>query len=147
MLKLATGGHPAFEIWTGELSRGGVSYTIDTIRAIREEHPAAELFLLLGTDMLADLPRWREPEEILHLASPVVVGRPMSSTAESSRCEPTSSSFRIDHSTIRRLDMPEIGISSSEIRARVATGRSVRYMTPRSVEKYIQTHDLYRPRD
>src|SRR5690606_15414754 len=75
MLKLAIGGHPAMSVFTWELDRGGVSYTVDTLRHLRDEDPQRELFLLMGADSLADLPTWREPQQICELATPVVVHR------------------------------------------------------------------------
>ena len=75
MLRLAIGGHEAFHVSTLEVDRGGVSYTVDTLEAVRHEQPAAELFFLMGADSLADLPTWREPARICELASPIVVGR------------------------------------------------------------------------
>ena len=76
MLKLAIGGHSSIRPWDVELRRGGVSYTIDTLHALRDEHPKAEVFLLMGADSLLDLPNWRQPSEICQLACLVVVNRP-----------------------------------------------------------------------
>ncbi len=75
MLRLATGGEPAFVVSTMELERGGVSYTVDTLAAMHSQMPDSELFLLLGSDSLADLPTWRGPERICELAIPVAVRR------------------------------------------------------------------------
>ena len=75
MLRLATGGHEAFVVSTLELDRGGVSYTVDTLAAVAAAHPGAELFLLLGSDSLVDLPGWHDPQRICELALPVAVRR------------------------------------------------------------------------
>src|SRR5688572_17213988 len=75
MLNLAVGGQEAMAASRLELNRRGVSYTVDTLREIHGQHPAAELFLLMGADTLYDLPNWREPAEVLRLAMPVVVRR------------------------------------------------------------------------
>ena len=75
MLELAIGGNEAFAVSPLEIERGGVSYTVDTLAALRAEQPERELFFLLGSDMLADLPDWREPGRICELALPVVVRR------------------------------------------------------------------------
>src|ERR1700676_3229696 len=75
MLRLATGGNEAFVVATLELERGGVSYTVDTLATVAASEPGAELFLLLGSDSLADLPTWHEPQRICELALPVAVRR------------------------------------------------------------------------
>src|SRR4029077_3920571 len=62
MLKLAIGGHEAFSVYTGEIDRGGVSYTVDTLQQLHDQEPQCELFFLMGADSLADLPTWRQPE-------------------------------------------------------------------------------------
>src|SRR5690349_4586501 len=76
MLELAIAGHPEFAASPVELERGGVSYTVDTLRAITAQEPGAKLYLLLGADSLADLPTWREPAAICALATPLAVSRP-----------------------------------------------------------------------
>ena len=75
MLRLAIAGRPEFDVSTIEIDRGGVSYTVDTLRALRAAEPDAELFFLMGADSLADLPQWREPAAICELATPLVVRR------------------------------------------------------------------------
>ncbi|MEN0111436.1 MAG: nicotinate (nicotinamide) nucleotide adenylyltransferase, partial [Planctomycetota bacterium] len=70
MLRLALADEPGLEASPIELDRGGVSYTVETLRAIAESQPAAELFFLMGADTLRDLPNWREPGEVLRLATP-----------------------------------------------------------------------------
>jgi nicotinate-nucleotide adenylyltransferase len=76
MLELAIGGHEAFAVSDIEAQRGGISYTIDSLRHFRQADPDADLFFLMGADMLHDLPNWREAEEVCRLAIPVVVRRP-----------------------------------------------------------------------
>ena len=70
MLQLAIGGQEAFSVYKGEIERGGVSYTVDTLERLHQEQPQTELFLLMGADSLADLPTWRLPERICELAIP-----------------------------------------------------------------------------
>jgi nicotinate-nucleotide adenylyltransferase len=144
MLRLAIGGHDQFLVSTLEIDRGGVSYTVDTLQAIRAEHPGNELFLLLGADTLHDLPHWREPAAILELATPVVVQRPGSPTPDFSVLEKLVSSDR--RATFRQhaVEMPLIALSSTDLRARASQGHSLRYRTPRAVEKYIESQRLYR---
>jgi nicotinate-nucleotide adenylyltransferase len=144
MLQLATGGHPALVVSRIEVDRGGVSYTVDTLAAVRRDRGDAKLFLLMGSDSLADLVEWREPARICELAMPVVVHRGGTPPPDFRPLAAFVSSARIDALTRHIVDMPQIELSSSEIRRRVAAGRSIRYQTPRAVEAYIASHQLYR---
>lgn len=149
MLRLATGGQPAFEVATLELDRGGVSYTVDTVAALKETHPAAELCLLLGPDALAGLPTWREPRRIAELATLVAVEREtlddLPAAAAVAGLRDLLGAERLAAILDRRVRMPAVGIRATDLRAAVAAGRSIRYRTPRAVEAYIAAHGLYRP--
>jgi nicotinate-nucleotide adenylyltransferase len=101
----------------------------------------------MGADSLFDLPTWREPQAICNLATPIVVARAGAAAPDYSRLEGIVSAGRIAEITRLSVEMPAIGLSSREIRQRVAAGRSIRYRTPRAVEKYIETHGLYRPHE
>lgn len=114
-----------------EVERGGLSFTVETMRALRDEHPDAELFLFMGEDTAATLPQWREPEALSLLVRVVVVGR---GTEE----RPLPAGFRGDRMATRRVD-----ISATEIRARVREGRSIRGFVPDAVADYIAAHSLY----
>jgi nicotinate-nucleotide adenylyltransferase len=144
MLKLAIGGHPAFRISEIELARGGVSYTVDTLTAIRNDRPGDELFLLLGADSLVDLPTWREPRRICELAVPATVGRPGSPLPHYSHLADWVEPARLAEIERCRVEMPLVEISSRDLRRRAAEGRSIRYQVPRAVEEYIATAGLYR---
>lgn len=144
MLNLAIGGHETFRVSTIEIDRGGVSYTVETLAAIHAEQPDAELFLLIGADSLADLPTWREPARICELALPIAVGRPGSPPPSYDALAGLLSPERLALARQHTVEMPLIGLSSTDLRARVAAGRSIRYRTPRAVEKYIETQRLYR---
>ncbi|MFO0897688.1 MAG: nicotinate-nucleotide adenylyltransferase [Pirellulales bacterium] len=143
MLALAIGGHPAFEVSSLEIDRGGVTYTVDTLEGLRAERPEDELFLLLGADMFADLPNWREPRRVVELALPVVVRRPGAPAADDDVLRLLTSPERCAAARAAQVQMPLVGFSSSEIRLRVSEGRSIRYWTPRAVEKYIEVYGLY----
>ncbi|WP_261342742.1 nicotinate-nucleotide adenylyltransferase [Posidoniimonas polymericola] len=130
MLHLATDSDPSLRVSDLEIARGGVSYTVDTLRAVHDQAPDAELYLLMGADTLADLPKWREPEAIRQLASLLVVHRPGEPLPE------------VDGVTI--VEMPLSDLSSSEIRRRVAAGESIEGMTPEGVAGYIAERGLYR---
>jgi nicotinate-nucleotide adenylyltransferase len=144
MLDLAVAGHPAFAVCRYEVDRGGVNYTADTLAHLKQEEPGRELFFLMGADMLNDLPRWHEPERVVELALPVAVGRPGEPLPEIERLAPLVTPERLEAIRRQRVEMPLIGLSASDLRRRVAEGRSIRYQTPRAVEKYIEAQGLYR---
>jgi len=144
MLELAIAGHEAFAVNRYEVDRGGVSYTVETLRHFRAQDPDRELFFLLGVDMLHDLPHWREADQICQLATPVVVRRPPVGEPDFGCLAGLASPDQIDRIRGHQVQMPQIDLSSTEIRRRVAEGLSIRYQTPRAVEKYIETHGLYR---
>ena len=148
MLSLATGGHEAFAVSTDEIDRGGVSYTVETLARLRASHAGDELLLLLGPDALADLPTWREPERIVALAGLVAVERAgiddVAATARDPRLAALLGADRVADLVGTRVRCPAIGIRSSDLRAAVAAGQSIRYRTPRAVEHYIREHGLYR---
>jgi nicotinate-nucleotide adenylyltransferase len=135
MVRLLEAADPRIAADGREVERGGLSFTIDTMRALRGEHPNAELFLLMGEDTAATLPQWREPEELAGLVHVVVVGR-------GTEARPVPAGFRGDRMATRRVD-----ISATEIRARVRDGRSIRGFVPDAVADYIATHSLYRTTD
>lgn len=143
MLQLAIAGHEGFGVDRYEVDRGGVSYTVDTLRHFRGEDPEGELFLLMGADMLHDLPQWREAEKICQLAILVVARRPGVGELDFGCLAGLASPERIELARRHQVDMPQIGLSSTEIRRRLAEGLSIRYRSPRAVEKYIETHQLY----
>ena len=130
MLRLATEERPDFVVSTIEIDRGGVSYTIDTIRDVRRQRPDAELFFLMGADTLRDVPDWRESDEVLRLMTPLVVERPGVSVESG-----------IEH---LRVEMAPMEVSSSAIRDRLGRGESVGGLVPESVVNRIRKRELYR---
>lgn len=133
MLELALAGYPVFQISQIEKERPGPSYTVDTLRQVRQLHPDASLFLLLGSDCLPDLPHWHEPEQIASLAQLLVVARP---GWQLPVAVPDPFRYQV-------IEAPLLDISSSDLRVRIRERRSVRYLIPRAVECYIETHGLY----
>jgi nicotinate-nucleotide adenylyltransferase len=140
MLRLAVADDPRFEIDTLDLERGGLSYTADLLAVLHEQRPEAEFFFLMGNDSLRDLPNWHEPRRIAALAELGVASR-------------AGVSFDLDailravpeaRGRVHLVPIPLIGISSTEIRRRVATGAPIAYQVPRPVEEYVYTHWLYR---
>ena len=144
MLELALAGHAAFSVSRYEVDRGGVNYTVDTLAHFRQTLPESELLLLMGADMLHDLPHWREAARVCELALPIAVCRPGEPELDFGVLAPIASPDRIDEIRRHQVQMPQIGIRSSDLRRRVAAGQSIRYQTPRAVQKYIETHGLYR---
>jgi nicotinate-nucleotide adenylyltransferase len=150
MLELAIAGHSAFSVCRLEVDRGGVCYTVDTLAELKQHDPNRELFFLMGADSLRDLPTWKEPARLCELAQLVIVqrslvgGDPDASQIDLSALEGILSAKARERIQANLVNMPRIDLSSSDIRASVAAGRSIRYQTPRAAEKYIETHGLYR---
>jgi nicotinate-nucleotide adenylyltransferase len=131
MVRAAIQGDPRFQADDLELRRTGPSYTVDTLRALRAREPGAELFFLTGADNLADLPRWREPDEIARLATLAVVSR----QGEALPPDPAYPAVAV---AVTRVD-----VSSTEVRRRVAAGLSIRYLVPDAVRAVIERERLY----
>lgn len=146
MLELALGGHPQLKASRLEIDRGGVSYTVETLEAVRQQHPQAELYLLMGADSLRDLPTWRDPHRICELAIPAVVRRGGAAEPDYSVLARLVPPDRLEAIRASQVKMPLIELSSTDLRRRAAAGQSLRYRTPRAVEKYIEAQGLYRDR-
>ena len=145
MVNLAIAGHSALKSSSLELDRGGVSYTVDTLTQILQEDPNCELFLLLGTDSWHDLSNWHKPEEICQLATPVVVHRAGEKAPDFTTAASFCSPERLAQIEQGQVIMPAIDLASSELRARTAAAKSLKFRTPAAVEQYILQHQLYRP--
>jgi nicotinate-nucleotide adenylyltransferase len=143
MVRLAIAGHDPFQLNDIELVRGDVSYTVDTLRALVESHPEVQFYWLLGSDALATLPQWKEPQTICRLAIPTVLRRRPVPEPELNFVRAWVPEDRFARIASAQVQAPLIEISSTEIRERLAAGRSIRYLVPRAVEKYIETHGLY----
>jgi nicotinate-nucleotide adenylyltransferase len=144
MLELALAGHEQIKVSRLELDRGGVSYTVETLSSVKELLPEATVLLLMGADSLHDLPTWREPGRICELAIPAVVRRGGSPEPDFSVLAPLVSPERLVEIRSAQVEMPLVELSSTDLRQRAASGQSLRYRTPRAVEKYIETQGLYR---
>jgi len=142
MLEFAVAGFPEFVVDRREIKRDGLSYTWQTLTEFRDEFPDDELFFLMGSDSLRDLMTWKQPETIAELATLVAVNRgPISEEQMNVYLEPLPEGVR---KAIRFVQMPAVDISASNIRARANAGRSLRFLTPRPVERYIVEQGLYR---
>jgi nicotinate-nucleotide adenylyltransferase len=147
MLHLAVDGHEAFAVSTIEIDRGGVSWTVETLAALRAARPDDDLVLLLGPDAVADLPGWREPERIADRAELRGFEREtlddLGRIARDPRRATLLGPDGVAALLANRIRLPAIGIRASDLRAAVAAGRSIRYRTPRAVERYIAAQGLY----
>lgn len=144
MLELAIGGHEPFRVCRLEAERGGVNYTAETLAIIQQQQPQATLFFLMGADSLRDLPTWREPVRICELAIVVAVRRSGSPEPQFAQLEAITTPARLALMERFQVEMPIVDLSSTDLRQRAARGASLRFRTPRAVEKYIETHGLYR---
>jgi len=145
MLELAVAGNPAFRVSDVEARRGGTSYTVETLEQLHAEQPDWELIFLVGADMLHDLPHWRKAERVCELATIAAVRRLGVAEPDFDCLQAVASPERIAHFARHRVDMPGFELSSSDLRNRVAEGRSIRYQTPPAVEQFVVAHRLYRP--
>jgi nicotinate-nucleotide adenylyltransferase len=143
MLALAISGQPAFRVEELEKDRPGPSYTADTLEELRRRETGAELFLIIGSDALHDLPTWYQPERVLRAATLLVAARPDAPVLSAERLR---SLLKLDEATPVRVEVAEVplmAIASRDLRRRLREGRSVRYMVPRAVEAYIEDKGLY----
>ncbi len=131
MVALAIEGDPSFEACDIEIRRGGVSYSVETLRALHQQMPSASFYFLIGSDALAGLSAWREIETLFRLCHFAVAERPK---------------FPLGPLPpgLLRFPMPEVAIASQEIRQRLRENRSVRYLVPEAVRDYLERNHLYR---
>jgi nicotinate-nucleotide adenylyltransferase len=143
MIEAAIEGDPRFALSRCELERPGMTYTIDTVRAMRAARPDDSLHFLIGADTLTELHSWKEIGALLGLCEFLTLVRPGFDPA---RIDPAS--FGLPGPWPARLlgrtaRVHEIGISSRDIRMRLAEGLGIRYLVPDCVERYIGEHHLY----
>jgi nicotinate-nucleotide adenylyltransferase len=141
MCRLAVADDERLAVSELEVARGGPSYTVDTLREIHATAPGDDLTFIVGGDMATSLPAWREPDEVLRLARLAVAER--DGMRRSDIMERLASIPGADE-RVAFFDLPRLDISSSLIRGRVAAGRSIRYLVPDAVARYIGDRGLYR---
>lgn len=135
MTRLAVSANPNFDVSDIEIQRSGISYTIDTLNALSVLYPRAVLSLIIGIDNYLEFETWKSPQEILARADLVVMNRPGFDTR----------SLKHEYAHLAKMvNVPQIGISGTDIRRRVKLGRSIRYLVPQPVEEYIHRKQLYR---
>ncbi len=140
MLELAIQGNPSFAVDTCELDRDKVSYTIDTIRILRQTYSADnyQFFFLVGADNLTGFPDWKGAEQLVTLCDFIAFGRPGYDNRITEH--PLTAGFHF-------VETPLMEISATEIRARISAGKSIKYSLPEVVENYIYEHGVYLPVD
>ena len=139
MARLAVESNPFFHVTDIEVRRSGPSYTVDTLAELRERYAKAEFVVILGIDALREIDRWHEPRMLFEMASVAGMARPGASLDPSvlNAAIPGASS------RMRVLDSALIDISGTDIRGRIAEGKSVRYRVPSAVAAYIRENGLY----
>lgn len=134
MLKLAIGQQERFEISNFEIDKEGVSYTVETLKALKQQYSRIEL--IIGYDNFVDFDKWKSPDEILTLADVVVLRRIMHDKSELKET-------RYDK-LVSFAETPIIEISSTEIRKRIREGKSIDFLVPPKVKEYINSMNLYK---
>ncbi|MBQ7873294.1 MAG: nicotinate (nicotinamide) nucleotide adenylyltransferase [Clostridia bacterium] len=141
MCELAFEGEAGVVIIDMEIEKGGISYTVDTLRALARED--RRLFMLVGTDMALKLDSWREPEEIFKLCYPTYVRRESDKLLENQIIEKNTKYLNDYGKICRRIMTPEIELSSTEIREMVKRGEDISDLVPEKVAEYIKENKLY----
>lgn len=142
MVKLAIADNDAFAFSDLELMRDGTTYTVETLRILKKQHPDTEYYFIMGADSLYHFDTWKEPQEILDLSVLLVAARDDVSThAIEGQIEYLENKY--ENARIHCLLTPNLEISSNNLRKRCRDGRSIRYLLPESVKAYIKEHGLY----
>jgi nicotinate-nucleotide adenylyltransferase len=138
MTVIATASDPRFRVSRVDVDRAGPTYTVDTLRDLRDEYAAAsvdtELFFITGADALTSITSWRDADEVLGLAHLIGVTRPGHPLQDPG----------LPDGSVTLVEVPALAISSSDCRARVAAGAPIRYLVPRGVVEYVAKRGLYR---
>ena len=141
MVRLALADRPYFKLSTIEIERDGPSYTVETIAELKSQlGDGDELFFILGWDSLAELPQWKEPGQLAEMCHLAAVPRPGYQRPSLKSLEAAIPGIS---KRVMFMDNPEIDVSASAIRERVARGLSVRHLVPEPVNRYIKEHKLY----
>lgn len=141
LVRAATAGNPLFEVSTIEFERPGPHYAVDTLVVLAQSYPGSELIYLMGGDSLRDLPTWHEPREFLQRCAGVGVMRRPGDQIDLPALEQVLPGIT---GQTHFVDAPLIEISASDIRQRVLTGKTYRYLVPPTVFRLIERLQLYR---
>jgi len=141
MVILATASNPYLNVSTIEIERPGPSYSVDTVVELKAGLGAgAKIFFIAGYDTLADLHLWKDPRRLVEMCQVVAVARPGRNKLD---LRPLEYGVRGASERIMKVEVPQIDISATGIRQRVARGLSIRYLVPEAVEDYIAANNLY----
>jgi nicotinate-nucleotide adenylyltransferase len=143
MLHLALDATDGHIVDDREIRRGSISYTLDTVADLAAEFLGAEIVMVIGSDSLASMRQWHQPEMLLSQVVPAVIQRGGETELDFSVLDGLVEPDRINLFRQHVIRMPVIELSSSELRERIAHGRSIRFRTPRSVEALIAAEKLY----
>ena len=144
MAELAAAAREGWEVSAIEVQRGGRSYSIDTVRAVTREYRLQEPpFFLIGADMLQELAAWRSVAQLVELCRFVVAARPGSTLEAPAELSAAIGPTRVQTICERIVPAPMMGVSSKEIRTRVAAGKAIDDLVPAQVAAYIREHGLY----
>jgi nicotinate-nucleotide adenylyltransferase len=142
MLRRAAEHNPFFKVDPREVERKGTTYTIDTLRELREEYPGNELFFIIGGDTLLELKNWREFNSVAKLCRFIVYERP--GVAMDEQLKEANWLEETFNAVIHFLEGPHLEVSSKLIRKRLKNNQTIRYLVPEEVYKYIIEHNLYK---
>ncbi len=142
MVRRSVAGDPRFEASNLDLARGGVSYAVESVRALRTLYPETHLFFIIGGDSLRELAHWHKIDEMLALCDVITVQRPGVTLALDEALAPFPEAVR-DRLRRHTVHGRTCEVSSTEIRRRIAEGRSIRYLVCPEVEAYIRERGLY----
>lgn len=134
MASLAVESNRFFSISDVELKRGGLSYTVDTLRQLKQTYPDADIYFLTGSDVLDEIHTWKDPDEIYNLATIVIAVRPGFDDFDRKN--------RFAKKSVL-VNITGLDVSSSQIRERIKKGQSIKYLVPSRVEEYIKKRKLY----
>lgn len=134
MIKKATKDNPNFSVSDIEIERGGTSFTIDTLKSLKKKYPKSTFYLLIGSDSIKDLPKWKDINQIVKLANIVVAARP----------DFNHKNFGTIDIKYTILKIPLLEISSSNIRERIKRCSPIKYLVPSVIEHYIIKNKLYK---
>lgn len=142
MTELAVLDDARFQVSRADVDRPAPSYTVDLLRQMLREEcpPESQLYFLVGADLLAELPTWYQPEELLQLATLVVANRPGWPAPDIATIE---EAFQISRGRVCAVTLPGVDVSATDLRRRVRAGQPIRYLTPTAVEEYIGRKRLY----
>ncbi|HEY8362688.1 MAG TPA: nicotinate-nucleotide adenylyltransferase [Tissierellaceae bacterium] len=145
MLKLAIESNEHFTISSIEIERSGITYTIDTMKALREKYKEDELYFIVGSDIVFQIEKWKDFKDIFKLCKFVLVNRPGNDCNEiDNKIKELNLRYAI---SFIRINSPYIDISSSDIRNRIKNNKSIKYLVPLKVEEYIKKNNLYMEED